>query len=114
MRQETTGTQVGEIPLHGTRGSSARAHRLGQSLRSRQGQDRGHPKPPSTKYCQGPTELSRACRLLSKIYSRFCQSLQAPYYPSLQRQGLHHRRRREAHIHDVEASTDRGTDSTKS
>ena len=34
MRQETTCTQLGEIPLHGTRGSSARAHRLGQRLRS--------------------------------------------------------------------------------
>ena len=34
MRQETTGTWLGEIPLHGTRGSSARAHRLGQGLRS--------------------------------------------------------------------------------
>ena len=31
---EMTGTQLGKIPLHGTRGSSDRAHRLGQRLRS--------------------------------------------------------------------------------
>ena len=34
MRQETTGTQLGEIPLDSTRGSSARAYRLAQRLRN--------------------------------------------------------------------------------
>ena len=46
-------------------------------------------------------EVSRACRLLLKIYTRLCQSFQATHHPYLQRQRLHHRRRRETRIHNV-------------
>ena len=53
-------------------------------------------------------------RLLSKIHPGLRESIQALHHPSLQGQGLHHRRRREVRIHDVEASTDRGTNFTKS
>ena len=48
------------------------------------------------------------------IHPRLRESFQASHHPSLQRQGLHHRRRREARIQDIEASTNRSTDSTKS
>ena len=52
------------------------------------------------------------------FYRRFIQdfvkSLQATHHPSLQRQRLHHRRRRVACIRDAEASTNRGTNSSKS
>ena len=78
MRQETIGTQLGELPFHDTRGSSARAHRLGQRLRSGQGQDRGHPKPPSTKYRERFEELSQAHRLLSEIYPGLCEKVSKP------------------------------------
>ena len=64
MRQETTGVKLGKISLHGTRGSSARAYRLEQRTGGGQGQDRGHPKPPSIRYRTRFEELSRACRLL--------------------------------------------------
>ena len=106
--------ELGEIPLHGKRESNARAYRLGQRIRGGQGQDRGHLKPPSSRYCKRFEELYQACRLLLEIHARLCKSLQASHHPSLQRQRLHHRRRREAHIYDVEASTDRDTDSSKS
>ena len=49
-----------------------------------------------------------------RFITRLCEILQATHHPSLQRQRLHHRRRREARIHDVEASTNQGTDSLKS
>ena len=50
MRQEMTSVKLGKIPPHGTRGTSAWAYRLGQRTRGGQGQDRGHKKPPSTRY----------------------------------------------------------------
>ena len=40
------------------------------------------------------------------IHPGLRESIQAPHHPSLQRQGLHHQRRREEHIYDAEASTD--------
>ena len=45
------------------------------------------------------------------FYRRFIQDT---HHPSLQRQRLHHIQRGEARIHDAKASTDRGTNSTKS
>ena len=48
------------------------------------------------------------------IHPRLRESFQASHHPSLQRQILHHRRRTETRIQDIEASTNRGTDSTKS
>ena len=38
-----SGAKLGKIPLHGTRGSSARAYHLDQRIRGGQGQARGHP-----------------------------------------------------------------------
>ena len=46
-------------------------------------------------------EISWARRLLSEIRPRLCESLQATHHPSLQGQRFHHRRRREACIHDA-------------
>ena len=114
MRQETTGVKLGKIPLHGTRESGAQAYHLEQRTGGGQGQDRGHPKPPSSRYYTRSKELSQACRLLPEIHTRLCQSLQATHHPSLQRQRFHHRQRREARIYDVEASTNRGTNTPKS
>ena len=50
LRQETACAKLGKIPLHCTGGSSARAYHLGQRTRGGQGQNRGHPKPPSSRY----------------------------------------------------------------
>ena len=61
LSQETTGAKLGEISLHGMRGSSARAYHLGQRTRGGQGQNRGHPKPPSSRYRTRFEELFRAC-----------------------------------------------------
>ena len=85
-----------------------------QRTRGGQGQDRGHPKLPSFRYHTRLKEISRACRLLPEFHLGLCKSLQATHHPSLQRQRLHHRRRREARIHNAEASTDRGIDTSKS
>ena len=60
-----------------------KAHCLKQRLRSGQGQDRGHPKPHSSKYCERFEELSRARQLLSKIHLGLRESIQAPHHPSL-------------------------------
>ena len=52
------------------------------------------------------------------FYRRFIQDFAKVSMPLTtllwQRQGLHHQRRREVRIQDIEANTDRGTDSTKS
>ena len=114
MCQEMTGAELGDIPFYGTRGNSARAYRLGQRTRGGQGEDRGHPKPPFSSYHMRYEELSRACRLLTEIHTRLCKSLQATHYSSLERQRLHHQRRKEAHIWDAEASIDQDTNSSKS
>ena len=114
MCHETTGVELGDIPFYGTRGSSAWVYCLGQRTIGRQGQDRGHPKPPSSSYHTRFEELSRAGQLLPEIHTRLCKILQATHHSSLQRQRFHHRRRREARIRDAEATIDRGTDSSKS
>ena len=85
LRQETTGASLGKIPLHGTWGSSVRAHHLRQRTRGGQGQDTGHPKPPSSRYYIRFGELSWACRLLPEIHTKLCQSLPATHHPSLKR-----------------------------
>ena len=82
--QETTGVKLGKISFRGERGSSARAYPLGKRTRGGQGQDRGHPKPPSSRYRTRFKELSLARWLLLEIYSRLSESLQATHHPSLQ------------------------------
>ena len=75
-----TDAMLGEIPLHDMRGSNARAYHLEQRTRGGQGQDTGHPKPPSSRYHTRFEELSWACRLLSEIHSRLCKSLQTTHH----------------------------------
>ena len=61
-------------------GSSPRAYHLKQRTRGGQGQDRGHPNPPSSKYRTRFEELSRARRLLPEIHSRLCKIFQATHH----------------------------------
>ena len=58
---------------------------------NRSRQDRGHPKPPSTRYRKRFEALSRARWLLSKIHPGLCECLKATHHPSFERQRLHHR-----------------------
>ena len=53
--------ELGEISFHGTRESNARASHLEQKTEGGQGQDRGHPKRPSTDHFTRFTKLSHAC-----------------------------------------------------
>ena len=70
--QETTSVELGEIPLHGVRWSSAWASHLKQMTDGEQGQDQGHPKPPSTYHITRFTKLLWVYRILPKLYRRLC------------------------------------------
>ena len=99
------GVKLGEIPFYGKTESRVWAYHLRLRTRGGQGQDRGHPKPPSSSYHTRFEELSQARWILTKIQTKLCKGLQATHHPSLQIKRLHRRQRREADICDAESIT---------